>query len=80
MYILIPFTNISNLGTLSVYQKNIGGFESYKVVVEQSIMPLHFSEINNLIDAQSIPAMGLMFVGFITIFILEKLGNKKSPD
>lgn len=73
---VIPFTDISDLGTLSVYQKKIDNFESFKTIIEQSILPSHFSEINHQIDAQALSAFGLMFAGFLTIIILEKIGNK----
>ncbi|MFD2824248.1 DUF368 domain-containing protein [Lacinutrix iliipiscaria] len=73
---VIPFSSISDLGTLSVYQKNVQDFEAYKTIVEQSIMPSTFSEINNQIDPQTMLAIGLMVIGFLTIFILEKIGTK----
>jgi len=73
---VVPFANISNLGTLSEYQKNIDDFDSYKTIIEQSILPSHFSEINEQIDAQTFSALVLMVAGFLTIFILEKIGNK----
>ena len=73
---VIPFSNISDLGTLSVYQKNVQDFEAYKTIIEQSIMPSTFSEINNQIDPQTMSAIGLMLAGFLTIFILEKIGTK----
>jgi len=72
---VIPFANITNLGTLSVYQKTIQDFESYKTIVEKSILPSSFTELN-LIDAQVLIAIALMVIGFLTIFILEKIGNK----
>jgi len=40
--------------------------------LEESISPLNFEGDNQLIYA-----LGLMILGFLTIFILEKLGNKK---
>ena len=73
---IIPFSNISDLGTLSVYQKQINNFESYRTVIEQSILPTNFTEINNQIDSQTITAIALMVAGFLTIFILERIGNK----
>ena len=44
-------------------------------LLEESISPFSFSG-----DNQIVYAILLMVIGFITIFILEKLGNKKSPD
>lgn len=73
---IIPFTNISNLGTLAVYQKNNHDFESYKTVLEESVWAYQYSELNHYISAQTVPAIALMVTGFLTIFILEKIGNK----
>ncbi|WP_452226024.1 DUF368 domain-containing protein [Lacinutrix cladophorae] len=72
---IIPFSSLSDLGTLSVYQKTIQNFESYKTIVEKSILPSNFSEINQT-NAQLLTAVALMITGFLTIFILEKIGNK----
>ncbi|WP_452231840.1 DUF368 domain-containing protein [Lacinutrix sp. MEBiC02595] len=72
---VVPFSSVSDLGTLSVYQKTIQNFESYKTITEKSILPSHYSELNQM-DAQLLTAMALMTVGFLTIFILEKIGNK----
>ena len=44
------------------------------MVIEQSISPSYYSEINQ-VNAQLPLAIGLMVVGFLTIFILEKVGN-----
>ncbi|MBQ0787676.1 MAG: DUF368 domain-containing protein [Oceanihabitans sp.] len=72
---VIPFSSVSDLGTLSVYQKTIQDFESYKTIIEKSISPSNYSELNQ-IDAQVFTAIALMIIGFLTIFILEKIGNK----
>ncbi|QRM89692.1 DUF368 domain-containing protein [Lacinutrix sp. WUR7] len=72
---VVPFSTVSDLGTLSVYQKVTQDFESYKTIVEKSILPSNYSDVNQ-IDAQVLVAMSLMVVGFLTIFILEKIGNK----
>lgn len=74
----IPFSNISNLGTLSVYQQQINNFESYKIVKEESVSPFIYSSINtNVVTSQLNLAIALIIVGFLTIFILEKIGSKK---
>jgi len=73
----VAFNSISDLGTLSVFQKNNNDFESYKTVIEESISPFQYSEING-VDHQLYFAIGLMIAGFLTIFILEKIGAKKS--
>ena len=74
---ILAFSDISELGTLSVYQQQMNDFESYKMVSEKSIMAFQYSEINDYIDPQVLPAIILMVVGFLTIFILEKIGSKK---
>jgi len=73
---IVPFESISDLGTLSVFQKNTNNFESYKTVLEDSISPNLYSEING-INPQLLLSVGLMIAGFLTIFILEKIGSKK---
>ena len=74
----IPFSNISNLGTLSVYQQQENNFETYKVVTEESISPFIYSSINNqVVTSQLNLAIALIIGGFLTIFILEKIGSKK---
>lgn len=73
---VIDFAGVSDYKTLSVYQKSIADFESYKTVLEQSVSPSTYSEINANIDTQLVFVIGLMIAGFLTIFILEKVGNK----
>jgi putative membrane protein len=74
----IAFSEVSNLGTLSIYQNTMEDFDTYKTVIEQSILPRYYSQINGGISSELIPAIGLMIAGFLTIFILEKIGNKTS--
>ncbi|OIQ22806.1 DUF368 domain-containing protein [Lacinutrix sp. MedPE-SW] len=73
---IIPFSAVSDLGTLAVYQKSLNNFESFKTVTESSILPFQFSEINQNISPQTLPAIILMAAGFLTIFILEYVGSK----
>ena len=73
----LAFSEVSNLGTLSVYQQQINNFDSYKIVTEESISPFVYSAINNDINPQLIAAISLIILGFLTIFILEKIGNKQ---
>ncbi|MBL7559650.1 DUF368 domain-containing protein [Olleya sp. YSTF-M6] len=74
---VVPFNTVTDFGTLSFYQKTTNDFETYKTVLEQSVYPLNYSEINNyLAQPQTTLAIGLMVAGFLTIFILEKVGNK----
>lgn len=73
---IIPFSDISELGNLTLHQQQTTDFESYKVVSEKSIMALRYSELNNGIDSQWLLAILLMIVGFLTIFILERIGKR----
>lgn len=73
---VIPFSSISDLGTLSVFQKNTNDFESYKTVIEESVSPFSFTQINSEDNLLTF-AICLMILGFLTIFILEKVGSKK---
>ncbi|OMP30430.1 DUF368 domain-containing protein [Mangrovimonas sp. DI 80] len=74
---ILPFSEISDLATLSVYQKQIQNFDTYKLISEHSILPFNYSELNNQLVNNQIPAaLGLMILGFFTIFILEKIGSK----
>jgi len=73
---IVPFSNVSDLGTLSVFQKNTNNFESYKTVIEESISPFMYSKINTT-NHQLYLSIGLMITGFLTIFILEKVGSKR---
>lgn len=75
---IVPFTSISDLGTLAIHQKNINNFESFKTVTEESILPIKYSELNHYIDAQTMIAIALMVTGFLTIFILEKVASKNN--
>ena len=72
----IPVSQITNFGTIEVYQRKINDFETLKMVSEKSVLPFHYSEINNAIEPQIAFAIGLMILGFLTIFILEKIGSK----
>jgi putative membrane protein len=73
--VIVPFSSVSELGTLSVFQKNTNDFESYKTVLEESISPFTYSELNTT-DHQITFAILLIVAGFLTIFILEKIGSK----
>ncbi len=72
---VLPFSEVTELGTLSVYQQQIDNFESYKTTLEQSIGPKHFSLINNGEDAQIMFAILLAVMGFLTIFLLERIAT-----
>jgi len=75
---IMPLESITELGTLSVHQQQINNFKSYKTVIEESVSPFNYSELNNhIVDSQLYFAIGLMVIGFLTIFILEKISAKK---
>ncbi|NND62316.1 MAG: DUF368 domain-containing protein [Flavobacteriaceae bacterium] len=74
---VVPFSEISKMGTLSVYQQQIKNFDSYKTTIEQSIGPMRFTEINSGMDAQVFYAIVLAILGFLTIFVLERFANSK---
>lgn len=74
---IVPFHTVSELGTLSVFQINTNDFESYKTVLEESISPFTYSEINST-NPQLYLSIGLMIAGFLTIYILEKIGSKRA--
>jgi putative membrane protein len=71
------FSDVSDLSNLTLYQQQLMDFESLKVVSERSISAFTYSELNNNINPQILPAIALMIAGFLTIFILEKLGTRK---
>ncbi|MBP1839633.1 DUF368 domain-containing protein [Formosa algae] len=74
---ILPFSEVSELGTLSIFEQHTQVTEVYKTVVERSTFPAVYADMNQ-IDAHLIPAIGLMIAGFLTIFILEKVGTKRS--
>lgn len=73
----VLLSKITDIGTLSVYQKSINNFESLKLISEKSILPIKYTQVNQNIDAQLLPAIGLAIVGFVLILFLEKLAVKK---
>ena len=73
---VIPFSDLSELGTLVIYQQTIENFELYKTVTERSVSPNFYSSINLGESPQVLTAVSLMFLGFLTIFSLEKIGSK----
>lgn len=73
-----PLIEITDLGSLSVYQKSIQNFESYKVMLEKSVSPFYYTEINNGLDSQLLFALLFMVLGFITILLLELFANQKT--
>lgn len=77
---VVPFSSITDFGTLSFYQKQIGDFENLKMIGEKSISPFYYNELNKYhLDAnpQILWAIALAVVGFALILLLEKLAVKK---
>jgi len=74
----IMFNEVADVGTLSVFQKSTHDFESYKTVIEKSISPFYYSEINNNINPLLFYAIVFMILGFLTIFILERVSTNKN--
>jgi putative membrane protein len=49
------------------------------MIQEVNISPIHYSELNQYLVSEHLNyAIILMVVGFLTIFILEKLGAQKN--
>lgn len=74
---ILVFSDVSEFGTLSIFQQSILNFDTYKTVSEQSILPYYYADINAGTDPQVLTGVSLMLLGFLTIFILEKIGAKK---
>jgi len=75
--LVVSMSEISVEGTLSVHQKNIADFESHKVVLEQSISPFKYAEINQGIDPQLWQSILFMVMGIAVILLLEQTAKIK---
>lgn len=71
------FSEVSELGTLAVYQRSIQDYDGHKTAVEQSIGPFTYQNINQGIDPQLMYAIIFMIIGFFTIFLLERTAKLK---
>lgn len=74
----LAFSEVSNLGTLSVFQNKTQDFDSFKTVLEKSVSPNLYSNINQQIDSSLLFAIVFMTLGFLTIFILERISTIKN--
>ena len=74
---IIPFSEVSSLGTLTVFQQKTQDFEAYKTTLERSIGPFQYEAINQGIDPQLTWAFVFVIVGFLTIYLLEKFAHRK---
>ena len=74
---IVPFMSVSDLGNLSVFQKQINNFERYKIALEESVLPLQYSIKNQNIDSQFGIALLLAVAGFLLILGMEKLAVRK---
>jgi len=70
---ILPFSSVSDQINLHAYHQISNDYETYKIVLEKSISPIEYSENPELI----LPII-LTVVGFLTIFILEKLSGNKA--
>jgi len=59
-----------------VTQRITQDFDSFKAVKEISILPDQYALINQGINAELIPAISMMVLGFIVLFSLEYLGRQ----
>lgn len=75
---VIPFQDVSNLGTLSVFQRIDHNFDSFKTGLEHSVSPFYYSEINDYLDPQIYLAIIFAIIGFISIFMLERISMLKN--
>lgn len=73
---VFSLSEVSELGTLAVHQKSIQDFDTLKTVTDKSISPWLYSDINDGIEPQILTSFLLIIAGFLTIFILEKIGKK----
>lgn len=74
---ILPMSEISKEGTLSVFQKNNANFESHKVALEQSISPFKYAEINQGIDPLLWQSILFMVLGIAVILLLEQTAKIK---
>ncbi|MEZ4974973.1 MAG: DUF368 domain-containing protein [Flavobacteriaceae bacterium] len=73
---ITTFGGLDKINTLSVLQQRTGDFETLKTVTEKSVWPFYYSDLNDGIDHQLLTSVLLMLAGFLTIFILERIGKK----
>ena len=73
----ISLSQLSDYGTLAVFQKETQDFETLKTISEVSVLPTKYEALNQGIDPQITWAIILMLIGFLTIFLLEKFGQKE---
>jgi len=70
-------SEITEFGTLGIFQKDTQDFETLKVISEKSVLPGEYGALNQGLDPQLFWAISLMIIGFLTIFLLEKFGSKE---
>lgn len=71
------FSDVSDFGTLGIHQQQTQDFETLKLISERSVLPSEYAKLNQQIDPQFFWAILLTIIGFLTIFLLERLGSKK---
>jgi len=73
----ISLSQISDYGTLAVFQKETQDFETLKTISEVSVFPTKYETLNQDVDPQILWAIALMIIGFLTIILLERFGQKE---
>lgn len=74
---VVSIESVTDLGSLSVYQKQINDFESYRIALEKSVLPFQYTKANLGESSNLVLAIILALVGFVLILGLEKLATKK---
>jgi putative membrane protein len=70
---IVPFSSVSEQINLHNYHMVSNDYDTYKIVLEKSISPLEYSD-----NPQLILPIILTIIGFLTIFILEKVSSNKA--
>lgn len=73
---IIYFSKISNVGTLSVFQKINLDFNTFKPVLEDNIFPQLFYVINNKESFHLLASVIFVLVGILFVIMLEKVSLK----
>ena len=73
---IIDFSKISNVGTLSVFQKINLDSNTFEPVLEENISPQVFSAINNKEPSHLLESVIFVLVGFLFVIMLEQVSFK----
>ena len=75
---VVSIESVTDFGSLPVYQKQINDFESYRIALEKSVLPFHYTKANLGESNNLVLAIVLAVVGFVLILGLEKLAEKSN--